>query len=178
MKKFLYDFLPLILFFIVYKLYGFYAATVAAIVISLVQVIGVFLIHRKLDKLQLVTLALILVMGGATIAFHDPRFLQWKLTVLNWVIALIFLGSHIIGKKPIMQRALEKNVNLPKRVFVRLNLMWVVYFTGMGLLNLYVMYHFSLNAWVNFKLFGTMGVTIVFIIIQTVYLYRHLKKSL
>ena len=173
--NFLIDFLPIVVFFIVYKFYGIYAVTCAAIVLSFIQVISFRLKHKHFESMQLITLALIAVLGGATLYLHDETFIKWKPTAINWLFALAFFLSQFIGKQPLIERMMAKNIHLPKPIWTKLNLSWVVFFIVMGIANLYVVYHFDTNTWVNFKLFGMLGLTLLFVIIQAFYLMRHSK---
>ena len=175
--KLLYDFFPIIIFFVVFKLYGIYAATVSAIVVSVLQVFTYWIKHRRFEKMQVTTLVLIVVLGGATLIFHNPMFIKWKVSVINWLFALAFLGSQWIGKKNLVQRMLEEKISLPNKVWFRLNMFWVVYFFVLGIVNIYVVYHFSTDVWVNFKLFGILGLTLIFVVIQALYLAKHLKNE-
>lgn len=175
--KILADFFPIVLFFIAYKLYNIYVATVVAILASGIQVGIYWLKFKKLDRMQLITLILIVLLGGATLLLHETIYIKWKPTILNWVFGLFFMGSHFIGEKPLIRQLMEKNISLPSPVWTRLNLSWVVFFIAMGFINLFVVYHFSTSAWVNFKLFGMLGLTIVFVIIQAIYLARHVDPN-
>jgi intracellular septation protein len=125
--------------------------------------------------MHLVTLGMILVLGGTTLLLHNPIFIKWKPTLVNWLFAIVFLGSHWVGEKPIIERMLSTQIELPSSVWVRLNFSWVSFFILSGGANLYVAYHVSEAAWVNFKLFGMLGLTIVFIFLQTLYLSRYIK---
>lgn len=174
--KFLFDFFPILLFFVAYKAYDIYVATAVAIVASFVQVTWFWLQHRRVEKMHLITLVLIAVLGGATLALRDPTFIKWKPTLVNWLFGLVFIGSHFIGKKTIVQRMMEANVDLPAQIWPRLNAAWAVFFIFLGFLNLYVAYNFSEEAWVNFKLFGMIGLTFVFIIGQAFFLGRYMKE--
>lgn len=175
--KLLYDFFPILLFFIAYKLYGIYAATVVAIVASFIQVGGYWLKHRRFENMHLVTLGLIVVLGGATLWLQDERFIKWKPTLVNWLFGLVFLGSQFIGKKPLVERMMRNAVQLPVEIWGRLNAIWVVFFILMGVANLYVVYNFDTDTWVNFKLFGMMGLTFTFVIGQAFYLARHMQPE-
>ena len=175
--KLLYDFFPIIIFFIVFKIWGIYAATASAIGVSLLQVIVYYIQHKRFEKMQVITLLLITVLGGATLIFHDPMFIKWKVSVINWIFGLVFLGSQFVGKKNLVQRMLDSKISLPNKVWRTLNLAWVIYFIVLGCVNIYVVYHFSTNAWVNFKLFGVLGLTFIFVIIQGFYLSKHLKND-
>ncbi len=171
--KLLLDFFPIILFFIAYKLGDIYIATTAAILASLAQVVWSRWQTGQFQKMPLATFASLFLLGGATLLFRNDMFIKWKPTVLYWVLSLVFLGSHFIGDKPVFQRAIEKNINLPDKIWRQLNLCWSVFFLGMGITNLYVVYHFDTSTWVNFKLFGTMGLTFIFIILQGFYIAKH-----
>ena len=168
--KLFFDFFPILLFFITYKFYGIYIATGVAIIASFGQVGFHWFKHQRFDNMQLTTLALIVVLGGATLLFHNEMFIKWKPTAINWIFGIIFLGSHFIGGKPIVQRMLEPQLDLPSFVWLRLNISWVLFFALMGMINLYVIYNFDTDVWVNFKLFGMLGLTLLFAILQAVYL--------
>ncbi len=177
--KLLFDFFPIILFFITFKLYddtreGVLAATAVVIVATIIQVAITWLWKRKVEKMHLVTLVLIVVLGGATLLLKDEIFIKWKPTVVNWLFALVFLGSQFIGHSNIYKRLMQHAVKLPEPIWTRLNLSWVVFFSLLGLLNLYVVYNYDTDTWVNFKLFGLMGLTIAFVIGQGIYMARHI----
>lgn len=183
--KFLYDFFPVALFFIAYKTYDIFVATAVIIVASLVQVGSFWLKHRRFENMHLVTLALVVVLGGATIILHDDNFIKWKPTVVNWLFAVVFLGSHFIGKRTIIERMLASNISLPTQIWSRLSYLWIGFFLVMGIANLYVAFYYApelslaerTDLWVDFKLFGMMGLTFVFVIIQAFYLARHIQDN-
>ncbi len=173
--KLLYDFFPILLFFISYKFFDIYVATGVAIVASFVQVGWFWVQHRRVENMHLITLALIAVLGGATLLLHDDTFIKWKPTVVNWAFGLAFLGSQFIGKKPIVQRMMETNIKLTTdHIWTRLNLTWALFFIILGFVNLYVAFNFDTDTWVNFKLFGMLGITFLFVIAQSVYLMRYM----
>jgi intracellular septation protein len=175
--KFLFDFFPILLFFIAFKLYDIYVATAVAIVSSIIQVGFVWYRHRRVEKMHLITLALIVVLGGATLLLHDETFIKWKPTVVNWAFALAFLGSQF-SQKNLVQRMMEEHIILTsKTVWKRLNLAWVAFFLLMGVVNLYVAFHFDTDTWVNFKLFGMMGLTFLFVIAQSIYLSQYMATG-
>ncbi|WP_305907920.1 septation protein A [Methylomarinum sp. Ch1-1] len=176
MKQLL-EFIPIILFFIAYKLYDIYVATGVVIVATIVQVAITWLKYRKVEKMQWITLVLIVVMGGATIYLQDENFIKWKLTIIEWLFGLAFLGSQFIGHKPFVERMMGANLELPGKVWRRLNLIWSAFFMGVGCLNLYVMYSFNTDDWVSFKTFVVPGLMVVFIILQMIYLYRYLPET-
>ncbi len=181
--KFLFDLFPILLFFIAYKFFGIYTATAVAIAASFLQVGLFWLKHRRFETMHLITLSIIVVFGGLTLILRDSTFIKWKPTVVNWLFAVIFLASQFIGEKPLIQRMLDKNISLPAPIWTRLNLSWTLFFITLGCANLYVAFYYGLdldahtreNIWVNFKLIGMMGLTLVFIIGQGFYLSRHAK---
>ncbi|MDX1795209.1 MAG: septation protein A [Hydrogenovibrio sp.] len=175
--KLLFDLFPVILFFIAFKLYGIYVATAVAIAASVLQVAYVYLKNKRVEKMHLITLALIVILGGATLIFHDETFIKWKPTVVNWGFALVFLGSHFIGNKPIIRRMMEQAVTLPDHVWLRLSQMWILFFIFSGVANIYVAFNFDTDTWVNFKLFGLMGLTLIFILAQGLYISRFIQDT-
>jgi intracellular septation protein len=175
--KLLFDFLPILLFFIAYKLADIYVATGVLIVATLAQVGWIWLRQRQVEKMPLFTAALVLALGGATLILHDPVFVKWKPTVVNWLFAAVFLGSRFIGRKTLLERMVGGQLELPAPVWVKLTLAWAGFFLVMGAANLYVAFTFSENTWVNFKLFGLLGLTLVFVLAQAFYMSRHLKTD-
>jgi intracellular septation protein len=177
--KLLFDFFPILLFFIAFKIYGIYTATAIAMIASLSQVVFYRLKFQHYEKMHVISLIIIMVLGGATLFFHNPSFIKWKPTGIYWLSALIFISSSFIGNKPLIQKMMETNVNLTSKVWHRLNTAWSVFFIMMGTLNLYVAYNYDTDAWVNFKLFGGVGFTLIFVLIQAFYLTKHMdEKSL
>lgn len=175
--KLLFDFFPILLFFICYKFFGIYPATGVAMVASLVQVVFHRLKHQHYEKMHVISMLLILVLGSATLFFHNPWFIKWKPTGIYWLSSLVFLGSTFIGKKPLIQKMMEGNINLPSKVWERLNTAWALFFIVMGALNLYVAYYYNTDVWVNFKLFGGAGFTMLFVFLQALYLTRHVVEK-
>ena len=171
--KLLFDFFPILIFFICYKFFGIYTATALAMVASLLQVVFHRIKHQRYEKLHLISLGLILVLGGATLFFHNPWFIKWKPTGIYWLSSLVFIGSAFIGKKTLIQKMMDGNINLPKKIWHRLNFAWAIYFIFMGTLNLYVAYYYDTDFWVNFKLFGGAGFMLIFVFLQAIYLTRH-----
>ncbi len=183
--KMFFDLLPVIIFFIVYKLSNIYMATASAVVISVIALAYVWVKERKIDKMILISSTLVIVLGSITLLLHDDIFIKWKPTAICWAFALVFIGSQFLGKKPLIQVTLEavgkrheqNAFVLPNAVWRRLNLAWGLFYAALGAINVYVIYHFSTNAWVNFKLFGMMGLMLVFVLAQSVYLAKHLKED-
>ena len=173
----LFEFLPVVVFFVVYKVVGgveaVYPATLAAIVTALLTLGIAWLRHRRVERRQLLMLAVLVVLGGLTLALHDPSFIKLKPTIVSWLTAVIFLGSQFIGEKTLIERALGGSLRAPAFAWTRLNLAWVSFFAVMGALNLYVAHAFSTEQWVNFKVFGVLGLTLVFSVLQAFYLMRY-----
>ncbi len=175
--KFLADFFPILLFFIAYKMYDLYVATAVIIVASLAQVSYAWLKHRHVEKMHLITLAMVVVFGGLTLLLQDEMFIKWKPSVINWVLAAAFLGSQYIGEKSFVERMLSANITLTRAAWNSLNLCWVVFFAVLGFINLYVVYNYDTDTWVNFKMFGMMGITLVFILVQGAYITYLIKQQ-
>jgi intracellular septation protein len=214
--KFLFDFFPLLLFFVAFKFFGIFTATAVVIVASIIQVTWFRLRNGRFETMHLMTMGLVTLLGGLTLALHAKSFVMWKPTVVNWAFAAIFLGSHFIGKQPLIRRLLGAQIELPDRVWTRLSLMWVAFFLVAGAANIYFVRDYNAaeaalraavpnieaskienldcaadfsgdalarcetakhkeDVWANFKVPGTIGLTIVFILLQGLYLARHLK---
>ena len=202
--KLLFDFLPVILFFGTFKYaegradlaaafatrhLGFLVsggtvgpeeapvllATLVVILATLLQVAVQVARGKKVDLMLWVTFGLVVVLGGATIWFHNPTFIKWKPSVLYWVMALAFWVSQAVFRKNLLQALIGEQLELPAPVWQRLNLAWIAFFAFMGLLNLYVAYSFSTATWASFKAFGATGLMLVFMVAQGFYLSRHLK---
>ena len=175
--KMLIDFLPVALFFIVYKAEDIYMATAVLIIASAVQTVGYRLWKGHFEKSHLYTLLAVAVLGGLTLFLHNEMFIKWKPSIINWLFGAVFIGSMWIGKQPIIQRMLGGQVELPREVWSRLNMAWAAFFVLLGFVNLYVVYNFDTDTWVNFKLFGLMGLTIVFIIAQSLYMAKYINQA-
>lgn len=175
--KILFDFFPILLFFVAFKLYDIYVATAVAIAATAAQVGFVWFRARKIEPTHLITLVLIIVFGGATIYFKDELFIKWKPTVVNWLFGLAFLLSQVFGNRTFVERMMSGAIELPANIWRRLNLMWAVFFISLGVVNLFVVYTFDTETWVNFKLFGLLGLTLVFAVGQSVYLSRYIPES-
>ena len=179
--KMLIDFFPVIAFFVAYYVpdnleQRMYVATGAAIIAAIIQVSLYWLIHKRFEKMHIITLVAILVLGGMTLLLQDKRFFMWKPTVVNWLFAVVFLASEFIGSKPLIQRMMDHAMNLPQEVWYKLNRSWIAFFIFSGAVNIYVAYNFAENIWVNFKLFGLLGLTLLFAIGQAFYLARHISE--
>ena len=198
--KFFIEFFPVILFFVAYKLYALvpapvieainsvtpftltpgaesdsiYFATFVAILISGIMVLIHYTKHREFQKNQVITFVLFVIFGGATLLLRDPTFIKWKPTVINLIFALLFFGSAFIGNKSLVERMLGNAIEAPKQIWQKLNTAWVLFFVLVAGLNLFIAYNFSEEFWVNFKLFGVIGLTILFIVMQMMLLNRYI----
>jgi len=175
--KVLFDLFPIILFFAAYKIADIYVATAVAIVATFAQIAWVKLRRGKVDKMLWISLAIIVVFGGATLLLHDPTFIKWKPTVLYWAFAVVLLGSDLLLKKNLIRAMMQEQLTLPDPVWTRLNLSWSGFFAAMGVINLYVAFNYSENTWVNFKLFGGIGLMVVFVLIQGLMLSRFVENE-
>ena len=175
--KFLFDIFPVILFFIAYKAADIYVATAVAIAATFVQIGWVWFRKGKIDTMLWVTLVIIVVFGGATLALHDETFIKWKPTVLYWLFGAALLVADRVFGKNLIRAMMGTQIELPDPVWAKLNLSWCLFFVVMGVLNLYVAYSFSTDTWVNFKLFGGTGLMVVFVLAQAVVLSRFVEDK-
>lgn len=204
--KLLFDFLPLIFFFVTFKLaeghkaaaalfatqhFGFMVsggqvgpeeapvllATLVVIAATLAQALFLKLRGKKIDLMLWISLTLVVVLGGLTVWFHNETFIKWKPTGLYWAMALTFWGSQALFGKSLIKATLGQEMPLPEEVWRRLNWAWVGFFALMGLLNIWVAYNFSTSTWASFKLFGTVGLMFAFVLAQGFYLSRHLPEE-
>lgn len=175
--KFLFDIFPVVLFFIAFKLYGIYVATAVAIAASFVQIGWVWMRHRKVENMLWVSLGVIVAFGGATLVLQDETFIKWKPTVLYWLFSATLIVAALAFKKNLIRAMMEKQVTLPDPVWNKLLVSWVAFFVVMGALNLFVAYNFSTDAWVNFKLFGGIGMMLAFVVLQALMLARYIEDK-
>lgn len=175
--KFLFDLLPVILFFVAFKFAGIYVATGIAIATTIIQVLWMWIRHRKVEPMQWVSLAIIVVFGGATMLLHDETFIKWKPTALYWMFGVTLFVAELMFDKNLIRAMMEKQMALPEPLWRSVNFTWAVFFLVMGGLNLVIAYHFSTDTWVNFKLFGGMGLMVVFIVIQSLWLSKYIKQD-
>lgn len=172
--KFLFDLLPVILFFVGFKLYGIFAATAIAIATTIAMIIYSKIRHGKIDKMLLINGAVISVLGGITLFLHDKTFIMWKPTVLYWLLAAVLLVSNLFFNKNYIQQIMGKMIAAPANIWNKLNLAWVIFLIGLGFLNLYIAFNYNEDTWVNFKLFGVTSLMFVFVIVQTLLLRKYL----
>ena len=204
--KILFDFLPIILFFGMFKYaeghadwaarfatehFGFIVsggvvgteeapvllATVVVIAATVVQISYLLARRQKIDMMLWITFVLVVVLGGATVWFHNATFIKWKPSVLYWAMGLAFWISQTFFRKNLLQTMMGQQLELPASVWQRLNLAWIMFFALMGVLNLYVAYSYSTSTWASFKAFGATGLMLVFMLAQGVYLSRHIKPE-
>lgn len=176
--KLLFDLLPVILFFIAYKAADIYVATAVVIAATIGQIAFTYWKHRKVDTMLWVSLALVVVFGGATLVLHDENFIKLKLTIFYWLFAIVLLGAQLFMGKNLIRSLLsaKSEINMPEPVWRLLNNMWIVFFAFMGGLNLFIAHNFSTDVWVNFKLFGSFGLLLVFIIVQGLLISKYIKE--
>ncbi len=189
--KQLIELVPILLFFAVYKadgthlqfgpidyrFDGIYTATAVLMLATLAQVAIARLTTGKLEKRQLWLLIAVLVFGGATILLRNELFIQWKPTIFNWAMGLVFLGSQFIGEKNLIARTLGSQLQVPYNVWTRLNYVWSGYFFLVGALNLYVAYQYSEEFWVSYKLYSALGFTVALSLVTVAMLAPHLKEE-
>jgi len=186
------EFIPIVLFFIVYQmkgtsielggwshtLDGIFSATAVLMAATLTQVVISSVIARRLEKIQVWLLLAVLIFGGATLFFRNQLFIQWKPTIFNWALGLAFGASQFIGKKNLMERTLGSQLQLPHVAWRRLNLIWTANFAVVGALNLYVAYYYSEDTWVSYKLYSSIGFTVVLTLLSAFLISPHLKDEI
>jgi intracellular septation protein len=175
--KLLLDFFPIVLFFAAFKLWGIYVATAVAIVATIAQIAWLRYSTGKVEPMQWLSLGIIVVFGGATILAHDETFIKWKPTVLYWLMG----GALAVGlfgfKKNLLKSVMGAQLDLPEHAWRAMTWSWVLFFAVMGVVNLWVAFHYDTSTWVNFKLFGGLGLMAVFVVGQALYLGRYMKDG-
>ncbi|MGF1720537.1 septation protein A [Vibrio kyushuensis] len=174
--KQLIDFIPLIIFFALYKMQDIYVATGALIIASAVQIIVTYILYKKVEKMQLITFIMVAIFGGMTIFLHDDNFIKWKVTIVYAVFATGLAVSHLIGKS-VIKGMLAKELTLPEKVWANITWAWVGFFSFCALLNIYVAYEMPLDFWVNFKVFGLLAATFGYTILTGIYVYKYMPKE-
>ncbi|MDX1914659.1 MAG: septation protein A [Methylophilus sp.] len=175
--KIFFDLLPVILFFVGFKLFDIFVATAVAVAATIALIIYSKLILKKVDKMLMINGAIISILGGITLALHDKTFIMWKPTVLYWIGALVLLISNMAFKKNLIQQMMSAILNPPNSVWQTLNWLWIVFLVGLGFLNLYIAFHYPEKTWVNFKVFGVTSMLFIFMIGQTIVLRRYLVQQ-
>lgn len=176
MKQLL-DFLPLVVFFVCYKLYDIYTASGALIAASALVLLYTWLRYRKVEKVAVITFVIVALFGSLTMYYHNAEFIKWKVTVIYGLFAIALLVSQFLMGKPLIQRMLGKELELPTRVWNNLNVAWAIFFLLCGAANIYIAFWLPQNWWVNFKVFGLTGLTLVFTLLSGLYIYRHVPAD-
>ena len=180
--KYLFDFLPALAFLIALFIpekreEGIYLATKVIIIASFLQVVIYWLVTRKIEKQYLIIFLVVLILGGATLLFHDERFIKWKPTIVFWLFSLICLGSVLISQKNLPRMMMGHMFDAPDKVWSRANLSVVIFFLLLGFANLYVAYNFDTDTWAFFKVFGIMGINFIYIFGLVLYMSRYLIET-
>ncbi|GFN45798.1 septation protein A [Candidatus Regiella insecticola] len=175
--KQLVDFLPLVVFFVFYKIYDIFVASAVLVVATVFALIFTWMKYRQVEKMALISALMVVIFGSLTFAFQSDLFIKWKVTVIYILFSVILLVSQLILKKSLIQQVLGKELILPNRVWSKLNLSWAVFFLICGVINLYVAFWLPQEVWVNFKVFGLTLLTLLFTIISGIYIYRHIPKK-
>ena len=175
--KLLLDFFPILLFFVAFKFAGIYVATGVAIVATIAQIAWLRYTTGRIEPMQWVSLAVIVLFGGATIIAHNDTFIKWKPSVLYWLMAGTLAAGQLFFRKNLLKSLMGSQLELPDAAWRVTNWSWIAFFGVMGVVNLWVAYHFDTDTWVNFKLFGGLGLMVLFIIGQALYLGRYIKAE-
>ena len=175
--KFLFEFFPIILFFTAFKVKGIFFATAVAIAASIIQICYAYFKNRKVEAPMIISLVIIVVFGGATLFLHNETFIKWKPTVLYGIFSAALLMAKVFFDKNLIMAMLSGKIEVPEPVWEWINYSWAAFFAVVALLNIYVAYHYSTAAWVNFKLFGIMGLMLIFVILQGLMLSRYIKEE-
>lgn len=203
--KFLFDLFPVILFFITLKvaekaagaslilakilttigiattvkgsLTPIMLATIAVIFGSIVQIIWAKLHYKKVDNALWLSALLVVVLGGMTLYFQNDAFIKWKPTLLYWTFAVALIGTNLFAKKNLIKNMMGKEISMPENIWNKLNLAWALFFSALGVLNLYVAFNYSIDTWASFKLFGTMGLMFLFIIGQSFAINKYIMTE-
>jgi intracellular septation protein len=176
--KFLFDFFPIILFFTAFKLWDIYVATAVAIAATFAQIGWLMLVRRRrVEPMLWASLGIIVVFGGATLLLQDETFIKWKPTILYWLFALVLGSAMLVWKRNFIKVMLEGQVRMPEHAWSTLAWSWTAFFAVMGVLNLVVAFNFTTDQWVNFKLFGGMGLMLAFVFLQALYMSRYMEED-
>lgn len=176
MKQLL-DFIPLILFFVTYKLGGVREAAIVLVVATILQIVILKWKYETVEKQQKIMASAVVFFGLLTAYFNEIRYLQWKVTIINALFAIVLLVAQFQFKTPLIKKLLGKELQLPEKAWNTLNLGWAVFFIICMLVNIYISHNMSEEAWVDFKSFGIIGMTVIATIISGAYIYRYLSKD-
>ena len=183
--KFLFDFFPVIAFFIAFyvpedRQQGIYFATYTIIIATVVQLCAYWLLYKKFEKMHIITFVVVLIFGGLTIYLQNEVFIKWKPTIVNWCFAAALIASHFIGDKTLFQRMInlaDEKLKLPDKVWRNVNMSWGIFFIFLGFVNLYVAFSFTTEFWVNFKAWGMTLLNLAFLVAIFIYMYQYLKDT-
>lgn len=175
--KLLLDFFPILLFFAAFKVWDIYVATGVAIAATIVQIGWLRYSTGKVETMQWLSLGIIVVFGGATILAQDETFIKWKPTVLYWLMGGALAAGMLVFRKNLLKSLMGAQLELPEPAWRAMNWSWIIFFAVMGVLNLWVAFNFDTDTWVNFKLFGGLGLMAVFVVVQALYLGRFVKDG-
>lgn len=173
--KFLFDIFPILLFFIAFKFFGIYVATGVAMAASFLQILFTWFTKKEITFTLWVNLIVITLFGGLTLLFHNELFIKWKPTIIYTIFAATLFGAEVFFKKNLIRMLLHSTLVLPEAVLKKLNTVWILFFVSVAALNLFVAYSFSTETWVNFKLFGLISLTLLFVLGQSLWLSRYIK---
>ena len=173
MRKVILNFFPIFIFFIVYKKDNIYSATIGLMIAGIIQIIYEIIRYRKISIMNIITFLLGLFFGSATIYIHSETLIKWKVSIIYWLLGIIFIFSSYLMKKPIIQCLIEENIKLRVSIWKVLNNIWGIFFIFLGILNFLIAYYFSTDTWVNFKIFGILGIIIIFTIFQGLFVAKH-----
>ncbi len=174
--KQLIEFVPLIIFFVLYKMHDIYIATGALIVATVIQLLILWVLYKKVEKMQLITAALVVVFGAMTLFFQDDNFIKWKVTIVYVLFAAGLLITHLMNK-PLIKGMLSKEISLPEKIWRNINHAWVAFFALLAAANIIIAYRMPLDVWVNFKVFGLMALTLLYTLATGLYVYKHMTKE-
>ncbi len=175
--KFAIDLFPVVAFFAAYQWGGMDLATAVVMGACVVQTLGYRMLAGEYDKNHVLAVALVLPFGAAALLLDDPEIIQWQVSAENWILAALFLGSHYVGDRPVLQRIMGAQLRLPDAAWRRMNMMWVIFFALLGVINLIVARLYSEEFWVDFRLFGLTGLSVAFMVIQFVWLLRQIEPE-
>ncbi|MGF1756865.1 septation protein A [Photobacterium sagamiensis] len=175
MKQLL-DFIPLIIFFILYKTHDIFVATGALMIATAIQVALTWFLYKKVEKMQLITFVMVTLFGGLTLFLHDEDFIKWKVTIIYGIFAIGLAFSQLV-RKPLIKTMLGKEITLAEAIWMRINLAWTGFFVICAIVNIYIAFNFPLDVWVNFKVFGLLALTLIFTLATGGYIYHHMPKE-
>jgi intracellular septation protein len=175
--KLLLDFLPIAVFFAAFKLFDIWVATGVAIAATVAQIAWLRYSTGKVEPMQWLSLGVIVLFGGATLLAHNDTFIKWKPTVLYWLMGGTLAVGQLVFRKNLLKSLMGAQMTLPESAWRALSWSWTAFFAAMGVINLWVAFHYDLDTWVNFKLFGGLGLMVLFVIGQAVYLSKYMKTE-